>query len=235
MTSPVFTKVEIGNISVIALTRNGGVSESPFDSLNLGNYVGDNSDHVAANWKIVEQLADASGLAVLHAEHGTLVHSANEPGELPPGDGVITSKKNLGLVSLSADCVPFALVDPVNEVIAVGHAGWKGVYADLMSALSTAFVKAGGEITNSTAVLGPAICGKCYEVPHDRVDLFREVNPAAIKDDSHLSIKAGVEANLVELGYMIVDIAGCNFEDENLFSYRRNGITGRGGLVAIIN
>lgn len=235
MSKPIFAKVEIGNISIIALSREGGVSQPPFDSLNLGGYVGDNAADVLTNWQIVTALADCDGLAVLHAEHGTLVHDVTAVGELPPGDGAVTKEKNLGLVALSADCVPFALVDPVNEVIAIGHAGWKGVYADLMSSLTTSFKKAGGEVANSTAVIGPAICGDCYEVPHDRVDLFREVNSAAIKDDTHLDIKAGVEANLIELGFMIVDIPGCNFEAPNLFSYRRNGLTGRGGLVAVIN
>lgn len=232
-----YARVEFDSVTVVALNRHGGASLPPFDSLNLGNYVGDNPEAVQANWQIVQDTVSADALTLLHAEHGTKVNLALDPGEAPAGDGLICTKPKHAIAALSADCVPFALVDPVNQVIAVGHAGWKGVLADLMAALTQSFKSQGGIIATSTAVIGPSICPKCYEVPADRVNLFRPINPAAIYDYTHLDLSAAVRKSLSDFGFEINQIAGCNFEDDNLFSYRRaNGEpTGRGGLVAVIN
>jgi YfiH family protein len=234
---PEYAKVNFGSVTVTALSRHGGTSAAPFDSLNLGKHVGDQADCVERNWQKVHDLTNAAGLTFLHAEHGTKVNLAAQYGLAPLGDGLVTTNIKHGIVALSADCVPFALVDPVNKVIAVGHAGWRGVLADLMSELSKTFVELGASILKSTAVIGPAICANCYEVPAERVSQFEQVNPAAIAGETHLDISAGVCSKLGELGYSINIISGCTFEDSNLFSYRRaNGQpTGRQGLVVIIN
>ena len=232
-----FARVDLGHVSVVALSRFGGVSLPPFAELNLGSYVGDDPSLVAQNWKIVKENFNATGLTVMHAQHGTVVNLAIDSGEAPPGDGLVCTKPKHAIVALSADCVPFALVDPKNQVIAVGHAGWKGVLANLMQVLSDQFTLHGGEIANSTAVIGPAICEKCYEVTSDRVDLFKSKMPAAIADETHLDLATGVATTLKNIGFEVTRMGGCNFENENLFSYRRaeGQPTGRGGLVAIIN
>ena len=238
-----YARLEFGSISVVALSRHGGTSLAPFDSLNLGSHVGDDPNAVVANWRIVQDFTSAQGITFLHAEHGVQVHEVSKsnppigPQEAPVGDGLVCTDPGQAIVALSADCVPFALVDPVNLVIAVGHAGWKGVLANLMSELSNQFTKNGGLISHSVAVIGPSICGQCYEVPADRVSMFKSKMPAAISDETHLDLAGGVSAELNQLGYEVIEIDGCNFEDENLFSYRRaNGKpTGRGGLVALIN
>ena len=113
----------------------------------------------------------------------------------------------------------------------------QGVLADLMSELAKSFMQAGAKVSNSVAVIGPSICGKCYEVGQDRTDLFAQKLPAAISDSTHLQLAAGVAHVLGNLGFAIMQMPGCNFEDENLFSFRRSGggPTGRGALVAIIN
>lgn len=232
-----YARIEIGQISVIALSRHGGVSAAPYESLNLGSYVGDDPEHVAQNFALVKKLVGAQQLTWLNANHGVTVNIATVSGQAPPGDGLVTSARNHGIVALSADCVPFALVDPINLVIAVGHAGWKGVLANLMNALTQTFIQHGGVPENSDAVIGPSICGPCYEVGPERVALFSDAMPSAIFDQTHLSLANGVKSKLVELGFSISQIPGCNFEDENLFSFRRanGGPTGRGGLVAMIN
>ncbi len=232
-----YARIDLGPISVVALSRHGGVSVCPYESLNLGSYVGDNPTDVAQNFSRVQKLVGAQQLTWLNANHGTTVHFADKPGQAPPGDGLVTTERRHGIVALSADCVPFALVDPNNLVIAVGHAGWKGVLANLMNVLTNSFVKYGGVPSNSTAVIGPSICGSCYEVGPERVALFSDAMPSAIFDQTHLSLANGVKSKLVELGFSITQIPGCNFEDKNLFSFRRanGGPTGRGGLVAMIN
>lgn len=232
-----FGRVEIGEVTVIAFGKYGGVSQSPYEFLNLGAYVGDNPESVKQNWQLIRDYLGATELTYLHAQHGTTINLATFGGEAPIGDGLICTKTKHAIAALSADCVAFALVDRVHKVIAVGHAGWRGVLANLMHALSQEFVKNGAVIQNSVAVIGPAICGKCYAVAPDRVELFKSKMPSAIVDQTHLDLSAAVNETLFALGYETVQIEGCNFENEELYSYRRsNGApTGRSALVVIIN
>ena len=237
MNSPVFGRVSIEGIQAIALSRNGGISLAPFDSLNLASYVGDSAENVSANLAIAKGLVSASEISVMNAEHGNTVHIVCEPGVAQPGDGLITKQTDLALVALAADCVPFGLVDPVNGVIAVGHAGWRGVLANVMQALLDEFVSTGAQLKHTQAVIGPAICAKCYEVPAERVEQFRVVRPDAIASSRNLDLIAGVKSVLATQVTKIHEISGCTLESSDLFSYRRAAgePTGRGGLVVAIS
>jgi len=233
MDSQFFGNVSIGGIQAIALKRTGGTSKAPFDSLNLASYVGDDSTNVAANLEIVKEMVSAKNISVMNAEHGKTIHVVTQPGIAPVGDGLITSQSDLALVALAADCVPFGLVDPVNRVIAVGHAGWRGVLANVMQSLFDEFVSSGAQPQHTQAIIGPAICAKCYEVPAERVELFREVCPEAISSPRHLDLTRGVVSVLADQVAQIHELTGCTLENSELFSYRRAAgePTGRGGLV----
>ena len=237
MTAQVFGRVSIEDIQVIALSRNGGTSRSPFDSLNLASYVGDSAENVSANLAIAKDLVSASEISVMNAEHGNKVHVVSDAGVAKPGDGLITEQAGLALVALAADCVPFGLVDPVNGLIAVGHAGWRGVLANVMQALVDEFVSTGAQLKHTQAVIGPAICAKCYEVPAERVEQFRNVRPEAIASIRNLDLTAGVRSVLATQVTKIHEISGCTLESSDLFSYRRAAgePTGRGGLVIAIS
>ena len=237
MNSQVFGRVSIEGIQAIALSRNGGTSLAPFDSLNLASYVGDSAENVSANLAIAKGLVSASEISVMNAEHGNTVHIVSEPGVAQPGDGLITMQTDLALVALAADCVPFGLVDPVNGVIAVGHSGWRGVLANVMQALLDEFVSTGAQLKHTQAVIGPAICAKCYEVPAERVEQFRVVRPDAIASSRNLDLIAGVKSVLATQVTKIHEISGCTLESSDLFSYRRAAgePTGRGGLVIAIS
>ena len=237
MTAQVFGRVSIEDIQVIALSRNGGTSRSPFDSLNLASYVGDSAENVSANLAIAKDLVSASEISVMNAEHGNKVHVVSDAGVAKPGDGLITEQAGLALVALAADCVPFGLVDPVNGLIAVGHAGWRGVLANVMQALLDEFVSTGAQLKHTQAVIGPAICAKCYEVPAERVEQFRNVRPEAIASIRNLDLTAGVRSVLATQVTKIHEISGCTLESSDLFSYRRAAgePTGRGGLVIAIS
>ena len=237
MNAQVFGRVSIEGIQVVALSRRGGTSLAPFDSLNLASYVGDSAENVSANLAIAKGLVSASEISVMNAEHGNTVHIVSEPGVAQPGDGLITMQTDLALVALAADCVPFGLVDPVNGVIAVGHAGWRGVLANVMQALLDEFVSTGAQLKHTQAVIGPAICAKCYEVPAERVEQFRVVRPDAIASSRNLDLIAGVKSVLATQVTKIHEISGCTLESSDLFSYRRAAgePTGRGGLVIAIS
>jgi polyphenol oxidase len=237
MNAQVFGRVSIEGIQAIALSRNGGTSLAPFDSLNLASYVGDSAENVSANLAIAKGLVSANEISIMNADHGNTVHVVSEPGVANPGDGLITKQADLALVALAADCVPFGLVDPVNGVIAVGHAGWRGVLANVMQALLDEFVSTGAQLKHTQAVIGPAICAKCYEVPAERVEQFRDARPEAIASTRHLDLIAGVKSVLATQVTKIHEISGCTLESSDLFSYRRAAgePTGRGGLVIAIS
>jgi len=233
MNSQFFGSVSIDGIHAIALNRTGGTSKAPFDSLNLASYVGDDSNSVATNLEIVKEMVSVKNISVMNAEHGNLVNVVTQPGIAPAGDGLVTSRTDLALVALAADCVPFGLIDPVNRVIAVGHAGWRGVLANVMQSLLHEFVTSGAQLNHTQAIIGPAICGKCYEVPNERVELFREVRPEAISSPRNLDLTRGVVSVLAEQVTQVHELTGCTLENSELFSFRRAAgePTGRGGLV----
>lgn len=233
--SPIFAKREYGNIAVISTSRFGGVSTGKFKSFNLADHVGDDSQQVASNRQVLAQLLEANSLKVLAANHGADVQFVDESSTITPGDGFVTKSINLGLVALAADCVPFALVDPTAQLVAVGHCGWKGLVAKLPEALAQTFAEHGGQASRSIAVLGPAICAKCYEVETDRVDLVALSCPSAVADKRHLDISAGVIEKLANVGFQIEQIAGCTVQNSELYSYRRDGVTGRHALAVVIN
>ena len=233
MNTQVFGRVSIEGIHAIALNRTGGTSQSPFDSLNLASYVDDDPHCVTANLGIVKELIAAEGICVMNAQHGNQVHVVSEPGIALPGDGLVTKQTQLALVSLAADCVPFGLIDPVNRVIAVGHAGWRGVLANVMQSLLDEFLASGAQLNHTQAVIGPAICANCYEVPVERVEMFRQVRPEAISSAKNLDLIAGVISVLAPQVTQIHELTGCTLEQSELFSFRGAGgqPTGRGGLV----
>jgi YfiH family protein len=237
MNAQVFGRVSIEGIQAVALSRRGGTSLAPFDSLNLASYVGDSAENVSANLVLAKGLVSASEISVMNAEHGNTVHVVSGPGVAKSGDGLITKQSDLALVALAADCVPFGLVDPVNGVIAVGHAGWRGVLANVMQALLDEFISTGAQLKHTQAIIGPAICANCYEVPGDRVEQFRDVRPEAISSPRNLDLTSGVKSVLVTQVTKIHEISGCTLESSDLFSYRRAAgkPTGRGGLVIAIS
>ncbi len=230
----IFDQTSFDSVKVIALSRNGGLSNAPFNSLNLADYVGDESQAVRANLALVTELAGASGIAVMSATHSNKVNVVSSSGLAPSGDGLVTRESNVALLALTADCVGFALADSVSGVIAVGHAGWRGVLANVMQSVVDTFVLSGGKLAQTKAVIGPAICGSCYEVPRDRVSEFSE-HPTAIFDETHLDLRAGVRSVLAKQIDAIYEFPGCTQESEDLFSYRKASgqPTGRGGLLVI--
>lgn len=232
----IFSQRSIDGIEIVALDRNGGASSGLFESLNLAAYVGDSADSVVANIHTAAHAVHTNNVAVLRAEHGNVVHTVGSISgvhELPVGDAAVTTQPGVALLALAADCVAGAIVDPVHNVIGVFHAGWKGVLANVVAATWQQMEQLGARADVARAVLGPSICGTCYEVAADRVDIFREAQPECVVDDRHLDVSAGIRAQLATLGIQTEVIPGCTYEDENLFSYRRAAgqPTGRGGLI----
>ena len=155
-------------------------------------------------------------------------------------DGLVTDQAGIALLALGADCAMLALAG--ERAIAVVHCGWQGLVADAVGAAVAAVRALDDEVR--AGVLSAAICGACYPVPADRVAAVQHSladGPGVLVacDDGQVGIdvRAGVLARLEGLGVgrnAIEALPGCTYEDSGYFSYRRDGVTGRNGLVAMI-
>lgn len=222
-----------------ATGRSGGVSLPPFDSLNLASHVGDDLGDVEHNRRAVAQALGASAIAAIRAEHGATVATVSD--DTPPGpcDALVTSTPGLALLALGADCAVIAIVG--TRRVAVVHCGWRGLVADVVGAAVGA-VRTSGEIRG--VVIGPAICGECYPVPQERADevmVSAAAGPGVVvmtpDGQPGIDVRAGVVTRLASLGIasdVIAHAGGCTAERADLFSFRRDGETGRHGMLVMI-
>ena len=131
-----------------------------------------------------------------------------------------------------ADCVPILAHDPVAGVIAAVHAGRVGAAAGIAIATIETMATLGASPDRISVVLGPAVCGRCYEVPADmRAEVDTELSGSAAETSwgtPSLDLRRGLGRQLETLGVETVSIdARCTIEDPALFSHRRDGLTGR--------
>jgi polyphenol oxidase len=222
-------------------TREGGVSKAPYDSFNLGDHVGDRPEDVAANRERVarELGVPADRLVWMEQVHGTGVTVVDGPqdGPVPATDALVTATPGLVLAVLVADCVPVLLADSETGVVAAVHAGREGVRRGVLPAALSAMASLGARARHVTALLGPAVCGSCYEVPAAmQADVARVAPAAAATTRSGtpgLDLRAGLAELLARAGVReVVHDPRCTAEDPTLFSHRRDAPTGRqAGLV----
>jgi polyphenol oxidase len=217
--------------------RHGGCSSAPYDSANLATHVGDEPVHVQMNRDAVTQVTGANRIVWMNAEHGSQSMAVPGPAEGEPADILFTTSPGIALATLGADCVPLALAHP-GGTIAVAHVGWRGLVAGAVRSA----VEVMGDGNSIDVVVGPAICGSCYEVPRSRIAVVKstcspEVAAAAMVDANHLDVRAGVIAELNQCPQVasIQQVLGCTACDPRLFSFRRDGITGRHAMIAVMN
>ena len=220
----------------VVTTRAGGASKAPYDTFNLGDHVGDDEGDVYANRKRLAAelgLADDK-LAWMEQVHGrtAAIVDGSETHVAEATDALVTATPGVALIVLVADCVPILLADPEAGVVAAVHAGRVGARVGVVPAALEAMNKAGAATHRVEALLGPAICGDCYEVPADMaVDVEKHVPGSACKTRKGtpgLDLRAGLWRQLADLGVGKIGLdPRCTFEDKTLFSYRRDGTTGR--------
>ncbi|MEU3955046.1 peptidoglycan editing factor PgeF [Streptomyces achromogenes] len=217
--------------------RWGGVSAAPYEELNLGGAVGDAPEAVRANRELAAKSLglDPDLVVWMNQVHGADVAVVDEPwgeGPVPEADAVVTARRGLALAVLTADCVPVLLADPVAKVVAAAHAGRPGMVKGVVPAAVRAMAELGAEPGRIVARTGPAVCGRCYEVPEAMRAEVAAVEPAAHAETGWgtpaVDVSAGVHAQLDRLG--VCDRARtpvCTLESQDHFSYRRDRTTGR--------
>ena len=159
--------------------------------------------------------------------------------DVPGVDALVTTRPDVALAVLVADCVPLLLFEPAGDVVAAVHAGREGVRAGVVDAVLSVIEGLGARPQRIRAVLGPAIGGCCYEVPQQLREGIAAVVPSARATTRWgtpaLDLPAAVTAQLRAGGVAQVRVDGrCTYESARHFSYRREGGTGRGAGVVVI-
>ncbi|KUM76661.1 peptidoglycan editing factor PgeF [Streptomyces griseorubiginosus] len=217
--------------------RWGGVSAAPYEELNLGGAVGDDPEAVATNRELAAKSLglDPARVVWMNQVHGADVEVVSGPwGErpVPEVDAIVTAERGLALAVLTADCTPVLLADPVAGIVAAAHAGRPGMVAGVVPAALRAMTALGADPARIVARTGPAVCGKCYEVPEGMRADVAAVEPAAHAETSWgtpaVDVTAGVHAQLDRLGVRDRQQSPvCTIESGDHFSYRRERTTGR--------
>lgn len=175
-------------VAAFATTRLGGVSNKPFDTLNLGFSTGDDRDDVLANRARVAKALGASPERIVTAGqvHGTnvaVVRESDAGSLIRETDALVTDVPGLPLLILTADCVAVLLCDTRRRAVGIAHAGWRGTLANIVGAtVETMHDAFGTKPSDLIAAVGPSIGPCCYEVGAEVVDAFFAEH-AAIADE----------------------------------------------------
>jgi YfiH family protein len=217
-------------------TRQGGHSSGPFASLNCGFGSGDDKPTVAKNRAAVgEHLGVSAGnLLTIWQWHSPDVIVAEAPWDAlkpPKGDAIVTTKPGLAIAVLTADCAPILFADTEQGVIAAAHAGWKGALAGVSDATIAVMEEKGARRERITAIIGPTISQKAYEVgpdfaaqfiaeAPDNTDFFA---PSARPRHQMFDLPAYLKRRMVRQGVgRVIDMGLCTYSDEDRFySFRR--------------
>ncbi len=172
-------------------TREGGVSEGIYASMNLSYTRGDKREAVDENFRRIAVCLESNVEDMVcsdqtHTNHIRLVRAADrgkgvvKPKDYRDVDGLITQERGIVLCTFFADCVPLFFVDPVHEAIGLSHSGWRGTVQKIGKKTVEEMGKAfGTKPADVHAAIGPSICQDCYEVSEDVIEEFREAFPKA--------------------------------------------------------
>jgi polyphenol oxidase len=217
-------------------TRDGGVSEGIYATLNGG--VGSNDDRarVAENRaRMAAALGVAPGALVtpyqIHSADVVVAETPWTHATRPRADAVVTRVPGIAIGVSTADCGPVLLADPEARVIGAAHAGWRGALAGITDAAITAMEHLGAQRRRIVAAIGPLIRQPSYEVGAELVDTFvaadtanaRFFRPAAQAGHAMFDLPGYVAARLANAGIgAIEDLGTCTYADARcFFSFRR--------------
>jgi polyphenol oxidase len=232
---PVIRWEVAGPYRVAFSTRLGGVSEAPFDSLNLGRLTDDDPERVEENRRrlCAEVDGDFARLTMNRQVHSAAVHNAKAGSRGVPGDGLWTDEPELPMLKFAADCLPIALARANGRPgLALLHAGWQGLLEGIV-AVGVAALGPG----RIAAVIGPGIGPCCYEVQEDVAAPYKAQFGPGIVKEGRLDLWSAAERTLRAAGCESVErVDLCTSCHPDLFfSHRRDGArTGRQGLVGVV-
>ena len=216
--------------------KKGGKSTGIYKSLNCGIGSSDSKKNVLNNLKIVCKKINCSSknLILLNQIHSNKFYFINKNYKFKKkklnGDALITNVKKIALGVLVADCVPVLIYDKNLKIISAIHAGWKGVYKEIIKKVVKFLIKKGSNTKNLVAVIGPSISEKSYEVQKDFKDKFLKKDKQSKfffkirKNKTYFGLNKYVYYHLKKLGIKNLEIIKKNTFDpkNNFFSARRS-------------
>ncbi|SFO59210.1 conserved hypothetical protein [Pseudomonas sp. NFACC24-1] len=218
-------------VKACVTTREGGVSLAPFDSLNLGDHVGDDPRAVAENRRrLTDQFVITP--AWLQQVHGIAVVEA-DPTQVATADASWTATPGIACTAMTADCLPVLFCNRAGTRVAAAHAGWRGLANGVLEATLDSLAVPANEVL---AWLGPAIGPQAFEVGPEVREAFIAQLPEAVKAFAASPNAGKFLADIYQLARLRLAARGvtavyggglCTVNDPRFFSYRRNPRTGR--------
>ena len=219
------------SVRACVTTREGGVSEAPFDSLNLGDHVDDRPEAVAENRRRLTEHLSIQPVWLQQVHGITVVHA--DPGIVATADASWTAAPGIACAAMTADCLPALFCDRAGTRVAAAHAGWRGLAAGVLEATLDSLDVPADEVL---VWLGPAIGPKAFEVGPEVREVFINQLPEAaeafVPSNNAGKFMADIyllaRLRLAERGVTAVYGGGfCTVTDPRFFSYRRASRTGR--------
>ena len=217
-------------------TREGGVSDGVYESLNGGLGSNDDPVNVAENRR---RMAEQMGVPLqrllsvfqIHSPDAVVAAGPWQGAARPRADAIVTRTEGLAIGITAADCAPILLVDPNARVIGAVHAGWKGALTGIVESTVDAMEKLGAERGGMVAAIGPLIRQHSYEVGGEFVERFVEADaenapfflPAPREGHAMFDLAGYIRMRLENAGVLMIDDIGVDtYSDERCYSYRRS-------------
>jgi polyphenol oxidase len=231
-------------VHALCSTREGGVSRSPYDTLNLGDHVGDDEAAVAENRRRYAQALGARPVFLKQVHGRGVVQLTRETPDGTEADGCWTTERGVACTMMVADCLPVLLADSAGKVVGAAHCGWRGLAGEqgsgVLEALWTQMKAVAGEASSMVAWLGPCIGPDAFEVGAEVRSAFTDRDPDAARffrphgDGKFFAdLPSLARRRLAALGITRVhgndgSAAWCTFTDTSrFFSHRRDRVSGR--------
>lgn len=239
-------------VTALLTTRHYGFSQDPYNSLNFSSIVGDDEKNVKQNYDVLAGYLDCCAEDIFSMEqiHSSNVFILNENSKklltrnrIKKTDAVITNLRQTAILAMGADCPQIALYDSKQKVIAVIHAGWKGLINNIIEKTLTAM---NSDPKNILVHTGAHLCQNCFEVKKEVSDIFSdnfENSDKIIHKDKDgkitISLQNAIHTKLTATGIQQKNIRSLNMctacENSLFFSYRKeNKTTGRTALAVML-
>jgi len=214
----------------------GGKSNDIYKSLNCGLSSSNSKKNISKNLVLVKKKIKSSlnKIVLLNQIHSNKFYYIDKKSKLNhkkfTGDALVTNKSNTPIAVLTADCAPILMFDKKNKTIAAIHAGWKGAYKEIVKKVVKFMIKKGSSTKNITAVIGPCISIKNYEVKQDFIKRFIKKDPKTkiffkrIKNKNYFNLSKYITYQLYSLNIKKIEVIHKDTFDvkNNFFSARRS-------------
>ncbi len=215
----VLSEKEDGSMKILRDGRNEGNRNDFFDRIEV-----DPDSIVSAD------LANGNGVAVVDDAGKRIIEKT---------DGLVTKNKEIALAITVADCIPVFFFEPEKNIIAIAHAGWRGIVGRIVPKTIEKMKELGGDAQKLKVALGPGINVCHFEIKEDVLGEFDEYEEFIIKKESKIFVDLkGIIIKQFESGGVaagnIENDNECTYESEKYFSYRRDKTEVIEAMIAII-